>query len=64
MRKRSRYNFWIDERLREGLQFVYVRDGILPSEQIRRAIHEWLTKKGLDLKSIRPFREEKTRNQK
>jgi hypothetical protein len=46
MDQRSRYNFWIDESLREGLQLVYVRDGVLPSEQIRRAIKEWLTKKG------------------
>jgi hypothetical protein len=51
MGQRSRYNFWIDESLREGLQLVYVRDGVLPSEQIRRAIKDWLTKRGFKAKT-------------
>lgn len=42
---RSRYNFWIDDELREGLRAVRERDGILESEQIRRAIRAWLTAK-------------------
>jgi hypothetical protein len=49
MPQRSRYNFWIDKKLKEGLQSIYDRDGILPSEQIRRAIKDWLVKKGLEL---------------
>jgi hypothetical protein len=44
---RRRYNFWIDDEDREGLQAVKERDGILESEQIRRAIRDWLNKKGL-----------------
>ncbi len=44
---RSRYNFWIDDTQREGLRFVKERDGVLESEQIRRAIDAWLTEKGV-----------------
>jgi len=40
--KRRLYSFWIDEALSDGLQAVRDRDGILPSEQIRRAIGQWL----------------------
>jgi len=46
MKPRSRYGFWIDEAQRVGLRHVKERDGILESEQIRRAIDEWLRKKG------------------
>jgi hypothetical protein len=49
--RRSRYNFWIDEELREGLREVRERDGVLESEQIRRAIRDWLDKKGIKLKA-------------
>ncbi|HWW86866.1 MAG TPA: hypothetical protein VNZ26_24895 [Vicinamibacterales bacterium] len=51
MSRRSRYNFWIDEELREGLREVRERDGVLESEQIRRAIRDWLDKKGIKLKA-------------
>lgn len=44
---RSRYNFWIDDDLRDGLKIVRERDGVLESEQIRRAIRDWLQKKGV-----------------
>jgi hypothetical protein len=44
---RSRYNFWIDDDLRDGLKEVRERDGVLESEQIRRAIRDWLDKKGV-----------------
>lgn len=30
-----------------GLQVVYERDGILPSEQVRRAVRAWLESKGV-----------------
>lgn len=43
---RKRYGFWIDEAQRTGLQYVKARDGILESEQIRRAIDLWLIQKG------------------
>jgi hypothetical protein len=50
---RSRYNFWIDDELREGLKVVRERDGVLESEQIRRAIRDWLQKKGVSVKAER-----------
>ncbi len=31
----------------DGLQAVYERDGILPSEQVRRAVRTWLENKGV-----------------
>ena len=46
---RTRYNFFIDESQREALRQVKARDGISESEQIRRAIAEWLERKGVDL---------------
>jgi hypothetical protein len=39
--------FRIDEDLLEGLRLVYERDGILPSEQVRRAIRAWLEARGV-----------------
>ena len=47
MSPRSRYNFWIDDAQRAGLRQVKKRDGVLESEQIRRAINSWLEKKGI-----------------
>ncbi len=42
---RLRYGFWIDPDQLEGLRAVKARDGVLESEQIRRAIDDWLQKK-------------------
>jgi hypothetical protein len=42
---RQRFNFWLDDDLREGLKAVRDREGIVESEQIRRAIRAWLKKK-------------------
>ena len=53
MTKRQRYGFWIDPTQRDGLRHVKERDGILESEQIRRAIDDWLEKKGLSVKAER-----------
>jgi hypothetical protein len=48
--KRKRvYSFRLDEHLVDGLRQVYERDGILPSEQLRRVVEAWLEKKGIDL---------------
>ncbi|HYN10983.1 MAG TPA: hypothetical protein VES67_26615 [Vicinamibacterales bacterium] len=46
MSPRRRYGFWIDDDLLAGLRLVKDRDGILESEQIRRAIKTWLQSKG------------------
>ena len=42
--------FRIDDDLREGLDAVWQRDGIQPSEQVRRAIRAWLAEKGIKTK--------------
>ena len=47
MTARRRYSFWIDEEQAKGLKAVKERDGVLESEQIRRAINDWLEKKGV-----------------
>jgi hypothetical protein len=43
---RTRYTFFINAEQRAGLQTIKERDGISESEQIRRAIDEWLAKRG------------------
>jgi hypothetical protein len=50
---KERYNFLIDAEQREGLRRVKEREGIPESEQIRRAIDEWLQKKGATAKADR-----------
>jgi hypothetical protein len=42
--------FRIDDDLREGLDAIWQRDGIQPSEQVRRAIRAWLAEKGIKTK--------------
>ena len=54
MTPRKKYSFWIDDEQAEGLKEVKERDGVLESEQIRRAINEWLDKKGVRKKTERP----------
>ncbi len=51
MTPRKRYSFWIDDEQAEGLKVVKERDGVLESEQIRRAINDWLEKKGVKAKA-------------
>jgi len=53
MASRKRYSFWIDDRQAEGLKTVKERDGVLESEQIRRAIDAWLEQKGVVPKPAR-----------
>ena len=47
---RKRYAFWIDLEQEACLNQIRERDGILPSEQIRRAIDDWFTKKRVKVK--------------
>ena len=47
MTTKRKYSFWIDDQQADGLKIVKDRDGVLESEQIRRAIHDWLVKKGV-----------------
>ncbi len=43
---RRMHSFYLDPELSEGLAAIRDRDGILPSEQVRRAIRRWLEWKG------------------
>lgn len=43
--------FRLDDELIDGLQLVWERDGIQPSEQVRRAIRAWLEDKGVKTKA-------------
>jgi metal-responsive CopG/Arc/MetJ family transcriptional regulator len=52
MPERRVTTFRIDEDLLQGLQAVWERDGVQPSEQVRRAIRAWLEAKG----AIKPER--------
>ena len=56
MPRRRKYSFYIDDEQYEGLKFVKERDGVLESEQIRRAITRWLEEKGVKVKTARPTR--------
>ena len=47
MTPRKRYSFWIDEDQAEVLKIIKARDGVLESEQIRRALNKWLEEKGV-----------------
>jgi hypothetical protein len=42
-----KYAFWATEEQLQGLKQVKARDGVLESEQIRRAIDAWLEAKGV-----------------
>jgi hypothetical protein len=50
---RRTVTFRIDDELIAGLQQVWDRDGVPISEQLRRAVHDWLEKKGISLKAER-----------
>ena len=45
--------FRIDDELIDGLRQVWERDGVPPSEQVRRAIRMWLESKGVIKKAER-----------
>ncbi len=44
---RRLYSFWIDEKLVAGLKRVKTQVGISESEQIRRAITDWLSARNM-----------------
>jgi hypothetical protein len=60
MTPRRMATFRIDDVLLEGLQRVRDRDGVPPSEQVRRAILMWLESKGVKVKSAEPARSKRT----
>ena len=53
---RKPYTFYIEPDLKEGLERIKERDGISESEQIRRAIRQWLDDKGAVKEVKRPAR--------
>ena len=57
---RRTYTFYIDADLAAGLKQVKERDGISESEQIRRAIRQWLDGKGLAKEARRPARRKRS----
>lgn len=59
MTPRRKYSFYIDDEQAEGLKAVKDRDGVLESEQIRRAINRWLEEKGVR-KTAKPARGKRT----
>ena len=44
---RKKYSFYIDESQADALKTVKERDGVLESEQIRRALNEWFKRLGI-----------------
>jgi Arc/MetJ-type ribon-helix-helix transcriptional regulator len=44
----------LDDELHEGMKEIWERDGVQPSEQIRRALRAWLEAKGAKVKTERP----------
>jgi hypothetical protein len=50
MPERARYNVFLDRAQLDGLRQVKERDGVLPAEQIRRAVDRWLAEKGIAIK--------------
>jgi metal-responsive CopG/Arc/MetJ family transcriptional regulator len=40
----------LDDELYEGMDYVWQRDGVQPSEQVRRALRQWLQSRGVKIK--------------
>ena len=47
MTPRKLHNFYLDPELSDGLKRLKERDGITEAEQVRRAVREWLQRKGV-----------------
>ena len=56
MTPRRMATFRVDDELLEGMRMVYERDGVQPSEQVRRAIRMWLESKGVKVAAPRRAR--------
>ena len=53
MTPKKHYGFMIDPELDAALKTVKERDGISEGEQIRRALREWMKRKGVTVKAPR-----------
>lgn len=47
MSPRTAANIRLDNDLIEGMREIYEKEGILQSEQVRRAVRAWLTERGV-----------------
>jgi hypothetical protein len=50
---RKKYSFYIEEEQAEALKTIKERDGVLESEQIRRALNDWIEKKAIKVERKR-----------
>jgi hypothetical protein len=46
MKTRRRYSLWMDENLAAAMKAVKEQDGVPESVQIRKALAEWLQRRG------------------
>jgi hypothetical protein len=51
--KKRLYSFFIEPSQLAALKALQARDGVLPSESIRRAVDAWLRRKGVTKKTGR-----------
>jgi ribbon-helix-helix protein len=58
-----KYSFYIDEAQAATLKHLKERDGVLESEQIRRAIDDWIEKKGVTVKRPSAARQRDARSE-
>ena len=56
MTPRKRYSFFIDEELEAGLKALKRRDGMPEAEALRRALAEFLKRKGIIIKATKTGR--------
>ena len=42
---RKKYSFYIEDTQSDALKSIKARDGVLESEQIRRALDEWIARR-------------------
>jgi hypothetical protein len=60
MSPRRRYSFFLDDDLSTGLKALKDRDGISEAEAVRRAIAEFLQKKGMKTPGKRAVTRQRT----
>ena len=49
----KKYSFYIEDRQADALKAIKERDGVLESEQIRRALDDWIERKRVRVKTER-----------
>jgi hypothetical protein len=59
---RFRCTFWIDQELYDGLTQLRDRDGMTAAEAIRRALRDFLRRKGIEVAAPDPKARRRTRD--